>query len=113
MMVARQNVAEGESPAEVFWEQRYNELVEVTANRIQQGEDSKSPHPSHYKIPGMEIEVIDIIRAKGRIATDCWQFFCWASCLQYLFRYDLRGAPANDLGKAQVYLGWLAEAVKK
>jgi len=91
-------------------EKRYAELVEVTSNRIQQGEDSKSPHPSHYKIPGMEIEVIDIIKAKGRIATDCWQFFCWASCLQYLWRFDLRGAPKNDLAKAMVYLGWLKDA---
>ncbi len=93
------------------YERLYNELVEVTANRIAQGEESHSPHPSHYVIPGLNIELVDIIKAKAKIATDCWQFFCWASCLQYLWRFDLRGAPANDLGKALVYLGWLKDSV--
>jgi hypothetical protein len=94
------------------YEQLYNELIETTASRIQQGEESRSPHPSHYVIPGLNIELVDIIKSKARISTDCWQFFCWASCLQYLWRFDLRGSPANDLGKALVYLGWLSDAVK-
>lgn len=66
----------------------------------------------HYAIPGTELEVIDLIRAKARVATDCWEFFLWASAIQYIFRYDVKGEPVNDLGKALVYLGWLSDAVK-
>jgi len=94
------------------YEKLYNELVETTASRIAQGEESHSPHPSHYVVPGLGIELIDIIKAKGKIATNCWEFFCWASCLQYLWRFDLRGCPGPDLEKAMVYLAWLKEAVK-
>ena len=112
MMVARQNVAEGESPAEVFWEQRYNELVEVTANRIAQAEDSGNPHPAHAKIPGTELEIIDIIKARSRIATDCWGFYCWAQAMKHLWAYDLRGTPKADLTTTQVYTGWLKDSVK-
>jgi len=94
------------------WERKYSELVEVTASRIAQGEESHSPHPSHYVVPGLGIELIDIIKAKGKIATNCWEFFCWASCLQYLWRFDLRGCPGPDLEKAMVYLTWLSDSVK-
>jgi hypothetical protein len=94
------------------YEQLYNELIEVTANRIAQGEESHSPHPSHYVVPGLNIELVDILKAKSRVATDCWQFFLWASCMQYLFRYSVRGCPGPDLEKAMVYLGWLKDSVK-
>jgi hypothetical protein len=94
------------------YETLYNELVETTASRIAQGEESHSPHPSHYMVPGLNIELIDIIKAKGKVATNCWEFFCWASCLQYLWRFDLRGCPGPDLEKASVYLGWLKDSIK-
>jgi hypothetical protein len=68
--------------------------------------------PAHYVIPGLNIELIDVIKAKSKVATDCWQFFCWASCLQYLFRYNVKGEPECDLNKALVYLTWLLESVK-
>ena len=73
---------------------------------------SLGPGPAHYMIPGMDCELVDIIKAKSRVATDCWQFFLWASCLQYLWRYDVKGEPQKDLGKALVYLTWLKESAK-
>jgi len=94
------------------YEQLYNELIETTANRIAQGEESHSPHPSYSKVPGTDLEIIDIIRAKGRVATDCWQFHLWAEAVKHLWAYDLRGTPAADLTTTGVYLAWLKEAVK-
>lgn len=94
------------------YERKWSELVETTGARIAQGEESHSPHPSHYVVPGLNIELVDIIKAKSRVATDCWQFFCWASMMQYAWRWDLRGCPGPDLEKAMVYLGWLKESVK-
>ena len=69
--------------------------------------------PPHYVIPGTGLELIDIIKAKSRVSLDCWRFFCWASCLQYLWRYDVKGEPGEDLDKALVYLGWLKDAVAR
>jgi hypothetical protein len=94
------------------YEQLYNELIETTATRIAQGEESHSPHPSHYVVPGLNIELIDILKAKSRVATNCWEFFLWASAMQYIFRYSSRGCPGPDLEKAMVYLGWLKDSIK-
>ena len=95
------------------WERKYGGLVEVTASRIAQGEESKSPHPAYCKIPGTELEIVDIIRAKSKVATDCWQFHCWAEAVKHLWAYDLRGAPTADLTTTLVYLGWLKDSVKQ
>lgn len=65
----------------------------------------------HYVVPGMDIEVIDLIRAKSRVATDCWQFFLFASALQYLWRFDLKGAAKEDTEKLVVYSTWLRDSV--
>jgi hypothetical protein len=70
---------------------------------------SRVPVP-HYVIPGLDLELVDIIKAKSRVATNAWEFFLWASCLQYLWRYDLKGEPGKDLDKAIVYLTWLKES---
>lgn len=94
------------------YEQLYNELIEVTANRIQQGEESSNPHPAYSKIPGHDLEIIDIIRAKSKVSTDCWAFYCWAQAIKHLWAYDLRGTPKADLTTTQVYTGWLKESVR-
>ena len=65
----------------------------------------------HYQIPGLDLELIDIIQAKAKVATNAWEFFLWASCLQYLWRYDLKGESGKDLCKATTYLACLKKAV--
>lgn len=65
------------------------------------------PKVKHYEIPGTELELVDIIEAKSKVAKDPWEFFLWGSCLQYLWRYDLKSDPVSDLDKALVYLTWL------
>ena len=81
-------------------------------NRLKHiADQSKGVSPMHYAIPGTDIELIDLIHAKSRVSTDTWGFFLWASCLQYLWRFDLKGEPSKDLGKAMTYLTWLKQAV--
>ena len=74
-------------------------------------ETPKIDPPPHYVVPGLNIELIDVIKAKARVSIDCWEFFCWASCLQYLWRYDIKGDAGGDIGKAKVYLSWLEESL--
>lgn len=65
----------------------------------------------HYLIPGLGIETIDLIQAYSKVATNAWEFFLWASALQYVMRYSLKGEPSKDLGKAITYLTWLKQAI--
>ena len=85
-----------------------------TSKRLSEGMKVKKPRidpPPHYVIPGTDLELVDVIKAKARMSIDCWEFFCWASCLQYLWRYDIKGDAREDIGKAKVYLNWLEESL--
>ena len=62
-------------------------------------------HPAHY---AGEIETIDFIRDK--LTADGFRAYCIGNVLKYISRYDKKGAPLEDLQKAQVYLGWAVEA---
>jgi hypothetical protein len=74
-------------------------------------DSSKGCCPAHYCIPGSEYEVIDIIRAYAPVFTDCWEYFCFGSALQYSMRAHFKGEESRDLGKALVYLGWWKQSV--
>jgi hypothetical protein len=58
----------------------------------------------HYSLPGTNLQVIDVIRAK--MTDDEWRKFCWASAVQYTFRLLDKGEPDKDAGKAITYLQW-------
>jgi len=62
-------------------------------------------HPAHY---AGEIETIDFIRDK--LTADGFRAYCIGNVLKYISRYDKKGAPLEDLQKAQVYLGWAIES---
>jgi hypothetical protein len=59
--------------------------------------------PEHYTAGGME--VIDILRAK--LPPEQLEGHLRGCIIKYLFRYDKKGTPLQDLGKAIVYLRWL------
>lgn len=61
-------------------------------------------HPQHY---GGEIETIDFIRDK--LTADGFRAYCIGNVMKYISRYDKKGAPLEDLQKAQVYLNWAVE----
>lgn len=66
-------------------------------------------HPSHYFKGGMEC--IDAIRAA---VTDCHGFeaYCVGNIIKYIWRYKEKNG-IEDLRKAEHYLKWLMEEVKK
>ena len=53
------------------------------------------------------LEVIDILKAK--LTSEQFQGFLRANALKYLFRYDHKGTPVEDLQKAKTYVTWLLE----
>ena len=65
--------------------------------------------PSHYKLPGMEVECIDIIRSV--LGPDKFQGFCRGNAIKYLVRAERKNGT-EDLEKAQKYLSWEIEARK-
>lgn len=62
-------------------------------------------HPAHYV---GEIETIDFIRDK--LTADGFRAYCIGNVMKYISRYEKKGAPLEDLQKAQVYLGWAIES---
>lgn len=65
--------------------------------------------PAHYIVPGTDIQLIDILRRKSAQFTDPFEFFLWASAMQYAFRYMAKGEADKDLAKENVYMTWLRE----
>lgn len=59
--------------------------------------------PSHYKLAGLDIESIDVIKAV--LGTDGFKKFCRGNALKYLIRADKKNRT-EDLKKARVYLNW-------
>ena len=60
--------------------------------------------PSHYKLEGLEIESIDIIKA--RLGKDGFKAFCVGNAMKYLIRAEKKNG-IEDYKKAQKYLEWI------
>lgn len=64
-------------------------------------------HPSHYTLPGLTIESVDVIRAV--LTPEEFKGWCKGNALKYSLRAD-RKDPAKevqDLAKAGVFLSWI------
>lgn len=80
--------------------------VEVEALRVAKNKESDNDsvnEPQHYKLDGLGIESIDVIKAVLR--EDGFKAFCRGNALKYLIRADRKGG-VEDLEKARVYLNW-------
>lgn len=66
-------------------------------------------HPSHYTQG--EIECIDAMRAA--LTHEEFIGYLRANVLKYLWRYDCKGAPVQDLRKAEWYLRRLIGEVER
>ncbi len=73
--------------------------------------DTKRPNVPYYKIPGTNLEMIDVLKAN--LTTGQFQAFLWASAEEYLWRFDKKGPSVSDLEKALVYVRWLKESVEE
>ena len=65
--------------------------------------------PSHYKLPGLQVEAIDVVRSV--LGPDKFQGFCRGNALKYLIRADRKNGT-EDLEKAQKYVSWEIESRK-
>lgn len=59
--------------------------------------------PSHYKLDGLDVESIDVIKAV--LSEDGFKAHCRGCALKYLLRADKKNRT-EDLKKARVYLNW-------
>jgi len=68
-------------------------------------------NPTHYNVPGTDKQLIHVLEAASW-DYEPWDFFLWASVMQYIMRWRYKGTPIADLRKARVYLDWLLESVE-
>lgn len=73
-----------------------------TAEHNDSGHDAVN-EPKHYKLDGLDIESIDVIKAV--LKDEGFKAFCRGNTLKYLIRADNKG-ELEDLKKAMVYLNW-------
>lgn len=70
-------------------------------------------NPSHYDVPGTTVQLIDVIRAASfQGLMPQYEFFLWASAMQYMMRFTKKGTPYEDLKKCRVYLNWLIDCYR-
>lgn len=62
--------------------------------------------PSHYKLDGLDVESINVIKAV--LGEDGFKAHCRGCALKYLLRADKKNRT-EDLKKARVYLNWEIE----
>ena len=72
-------------------------------------EDDIINSPNHYKLPGLEVESIDVVRSV--LGPDKFQGFCRGNALKYLIRADRKNGT-EDLEKARKYVSWEIESRK-
>lgn len=65
-------------------------------------------HPIHYGTG--EIECIDAIRSA--LGPQGFLSYCKGNVMKYLWRYEYKNG-IEDLKKAEVYLGWMIEAIEE
>ena len=74
-------------------------------------EDMVNSRP-HYRFGGYEL--LEVIKAKLRESKmDAVQSALWIQLVQYLFRFDVKGKPFEDLNKAKFYLNDLYKETEK
>lgn len=61
--------------------------------------------PQHYKLDGLEIETVDVIKSVTS-QYNGFEAFCMGNILKYLIRAKKKNG-LEDLYKAQKYLSWL------
>ena len=68
--------------------------------------EDKIKSPSHYKLDGLGIESIDIIKA--RLSKDGFKAFCVGNVIKYILRAEKKNG-LEDYKKSKQYLEWIIE----
>jgi hypothetical protein len=93
------------TPAEWDRLRKEHPAIEVT---VDGKEVDMVNHPSHYTYG--KIECIEGIQES--MSAEAFKGYCKGACLKYLWRYERKGKPLEDLKKAQWYLNKLIEVVE-
>ena len=71
--------------------------------------EDKVNSPKHYRLPGLNIESIDIIRA---ILGKYFKWFCLGNIIKYILRAEKKNG-LEDYKKARKYLDWLIKGEER
>lgn len=66
--------------------------------------------PKHYKLPGLNIESIDVLRSV--LTPEEFKGFCRGNALKYLIRAGKKDSELQDINKAGVYIGWCIDTIQ-
>lgn len=77
-------------------------------NKLNNNDNIKSP--KHYKLEGLNIESIDVIRAT--LGREGFKAFCKGNIMKYLIRAEKKNGT-EDYRKAKTYLDWYLEECDK
>jgi|TARA_E500000305_G_scaffold105979_1_gene103982 hypothetical protein len=70
---------------------------------VEEKEKDLVNYPPHYRFEGFEL--LDVLKAKlDKANMTLYQASLWTQCVQYMFRFDAKGNPLQDLEKARFYL---------
>ena len=73
-------------------------------NKLNNNDNIKSP--KHYKLEGLNIESIDVIKAT--LGKEGFKSFCKGNIMKYLIRAERKNG-LEDYKKAKTYLDWYLE----
>lgn len=65
--------------------------------------------PKHYKLRGLDIESVDVIKAV--LSDEEYCGWCKGNALKYLFRAGKKDDEVQDLSKCDVYVNWAIKAM--
>ena len=87
--------------------QRQNESNQI--NTTDRGVKDEVHNPDHYKLSGLNIEVVDVIKAV--LTEDEFKGWCRGNALKYLMRAGKKdkSKEKQDFEKAGVFISWLVD----
>lgn len=89
-------------------EEAIDSTTEFLRENLKETEVPDNVHqPKHYKLDGLDIEVIDVI--KSLLTPEQLKGYLHGNVIKYILRSDKKNG-VEDLEKAKVYLEWLIEA---
>lgn len=68
-------------------------------------------HPNHYKLPGLDIECIDLIKAK--LSKERYLGYLQGNVIKYQWRAGLKNDELTDIKKANKYSAWFEERLEE
>ena len=89
-----------------MWDKLRNKYKAMVTEELDEAVDVVNK-PQHYNTGN--IECIEAIQES--MSAEAYKGYLKGNCLKYLWRYDYKGKPSEDLEKAQWYLNRLIEEV--